>query len=136
MLILIVSVFLLSELPQGLLTVLSGVLNSHFYDHVYKGLGDFLDLLSLLNSLVTFILYCSMSGMYRKTFCQVFLIDRIRSLWSLLRTRWTSLQWRRRLVTSEDPLETSTLSPIKMPELFELVQTCPTNGLSTEAEFL
>lgn len=83
MLVMIVSVFLLTEVPQGVVTILSGLLEEWFYDNVYKALGDILDLLSLLNALVTFPLYCSMSQNYRRTFTRIFLnTDR----WQQVRT--------------------------------------------------
>lgn len=75
MLVVIMSIFLITELPQGVVTLLSGLLHSSFYDHVYTSLGDLLDLLSLLNSLVTFILYVSMSGLYRKEFNGTFIMN-------------------------------------------------------------
>lgn len=72
MLVLIVLVFLITEVPQGLLAVLSGLLGPVFFHRVYKSLGDILDLLSLLNSSVNFFLYCVMSRNFRQVFCHIF----------------------------------------------------------------
>lgn len=44
---------------------------SRLTTEVYRNLADFLDLLSLVNSSVNFILYCIMSSRYRDTFWRV-----------------------------------------------------------------
>ncbi len=70
MLILIVLVFLITELPQGILVLTIAVDMSGLV--VYWYVGDILDLLSLLNSCVNFVLYCSMSEQFRKQFLLTF----------------------------------------------------------------
>ncbi|EJW84693.1 hypothetical protein WUBG_04397 [Wuchereria bancrofti] len=60
MLLTILCVFLITELPQGIMMVLSGILPEAFRRHIYNSLGDLLDLLSLCNSCTTFVIYCSM----------------------------------------------------------------------------
>ncbi|VDK78202.1 unnamed protein product [Onchocerca ochengi] len=73
MLLTILCVFLITELPQGIMMLLSGILPEAFRRHIYNSLGDLLDLLSLCNACTTFIIYCSMSEQFRNEFKQVFL---------------------------------------------------------------
>ncbi|KAM3718067.1 G-protein coupled receptor [Dirofilaria immitis] len=73
MLLTILCVFLITELPQGIMMVLSGILPEAFRRHIYNSLGDLLDLLSLCNACTTFVIYCSMSEQFRNEFKQVFL---------------------------------------------------------------
>lgn len=73
MLLSIVSVFLLTELPQGIMAVLSGLFSEEFRMYIYNGVGDILDLLSLINSCTTFVIYCTMSAQFRQEFRRVFL---------------------------------------------------------------
>lgn len=65
--------FLLTELPQGILGLLSGVLGWCFFVRCYNLLGDMMDLLALVNGAINFILYCSMSRQFRQTFRQLVL---------------------------------------------------------------
>lgn len=65
MLLTILCVFLITELPQGVMMVLSGIFPEAFRRHIYNNLGDLLDLLSLCNACATFIIYCSMSEQFR-----------------------------------------------------------------------
>ena len=67
MLIVVVLCFVVTELPQGILAFLSGV-DEYIFDNVYVPLGDIWDILVLVNSSANFILYCTMSAQYRKTF--------------------------------------------------------------------
>ncbi len=72
MLLTVVFLFLVTEFPQGILNMLSGIL-PHFVDEVYGPLGDLMDILALINNGINFILYCTMSKQFRDTFIQVFL---------------------------------------------------------------
>lgn len=65
MLLAIVAVMLMTELPQGIMAVLSGMLSEEFRISIYNNLGDILDLFSLCGSCCSFIIYCSMSGQFR-----------------------------------------------------------------------
>ncbi|GMR60120.1 hypothetical protein PMAYCL1PPCAC_30315 [Pristionchus mayeri] len=76
MLLAIVAVLLITELPQGVMAVLSGVFSEEFRIHVYNSLGDLLDLLSLCGACTSFIIYCIMSGQFRHEFCRIFVPDR------------------------------------------------------------
>uniref|UniRef100_A0A7E4W320 G_PROTEIN_RECEP_F1_2 domain-containing protein n=1 Tax=Panagrellus redivivus TaxID=6233 RepID=A0A7E4W320_PANRE len=66
MLISIVAIFLVTELPQGILGIKVGV-NPAFHGAMTQ-LGDSLDVLSLINSSVNFILYATMSKLFRQEF--------------------------------------------------------------------
>ncbi|VDM46286.1 unnamed protein product [Toxocara canis] len=68
MLVIMISVFLATELPQGFLALLNGVYAADVHRFIYVNVGDLLDLLSLLNCSVDCFLYCAMSSRYRHTF--------------------------------------------------------------------
>ncbi|KJH50941.1 hypothetical protein DICVIV_02902 [Dictyocaulus viviparus] len=73
MLVAVLSIFLIAEFPQGLLHVCNAIYsNETFYQKIYLPLGDLMDLLSLLNSAVNFIIYCAMSRKFRNVFIQTF----------------------------------------------------------------
>lgn len=73
MLIIIVFLFALTEFPNGIMNLLSGILDIEFVVEIYDKLGDPLDFLTLVNSSINFILYCAMSQQFRKTFAAIFL---------------------------------------------------------------
>jgi len=73
MLVSVVLFFVITQMPQGILAMISG-LNEEFFEKIYANLGDVLDLLVLLNSAVNFILYCSMSQQFRDTFKNLFIV--------------------------------------------------------------
>jgi len=75
MLLLVVVLFLVTEFPQGVINLLSGVLPGGFVNEIYMALGDLLDILALINNGINFILYCSMSKQFRDTFVSVFRLD-------------------------------------------------------------
>ncbi|PAV70922.1 hypothetical protein WR25_18855 [Diploscapter pachys] len=72
MLLAIVFVMLITEIPQGVAAILSGIFDQ-FHELVYMKIGDLLDLLSILGSCSSFIIYCSMSGHFRNEFARVFI---------------------------------------------------------------
>ncbi|KIH60826.1 hypothetical protein ANCDUO_08911 [Ancylostoma duodenale] len=65
MLLAIVFVMLFTEMPQGIMALLSGMISQEFRRHIYNNLGDLLDLFSLCEACMSFIIYCSMSGQFR-----------------------------------------------------------------------
>lgn len=71
MLLAIVALFLLTELPQGILTMCS-IFIAWFFNNIYVPLGDLLDIMALLNNSINFVLYCSMSRQFRDTFTEIF----------------------------------------------------------------
>jgi len=87
MLAAVLSIFLVAELPQGLMLVLTGIFSSESFHkkvnrmklskyfvaiQIYLPLGDFMDLLSMLNSAIGFIIYVGMSRKFRSVFLQLF----------------------------------------------------------------
>ena len=71
MLLAVITLFLITELPQGILIVCSACVEN-FFDTVYIPLGDVMDIVALVNNAVNFILYCSMSTKFRETFVHLF----------------------------------------------------------------
>lgn len=74
MLLAILILFLITEMPSGLLALASGILGEEFFQSVYHPLGNILDILALINSGINFILYCCMSRLFRTTFAKIFCI--------------------------------------------------------------
>ncbi|XP_076284385.1 G-protein coupled receptor dmsr-1 isoform X2 [Lasioglossum baleicum] len=72
MLVAVLLLFLVTEIPQGILGLLSGVLGDCFFRTCYHNLGELMDILALLNGAINFILYCSMSRQFRTTFGHLF----------------------------------------------------------------
>ena len=72
MLVLVMLLLVATELPQGVLALLSGI-NPWIFQNVYIPLGDVFDMLVIVNSSVNFILYCAMSARFRATFWNVFI---------------------------------------------------------------
>ncbi|KAG8231122.1 hypothetical protein J437_LFUL010448, partial [Ladona fulva] len=72
MLLAVLLLFLASEVPQGVLGLLSGILGRGFYKDCYHQLGDVMDLLALTNGAVNFVVYCTMSRQFRDTFASLF----------------------------------------------------------------
>ena len=71
MLLIVIVLFLITELPQGVL-ILCCIFLEKFFDNVYVPLGDFMDIIALVNSGINFVLYCTMSHEFRKTFTRLF----------------------------------------------------------------
>ncbi len=71
MLVVVIVLFLITELPQGVLALCSG-LNPAFFDAFYIPLGDVMDIVALINNGINFTLYCSMSRQFRETFLRLF----------------------------------------------------------------
>lgn len=71
MLVAVIVLFLFTELPQGVLALLSGILPG-FFDGVYMPLGDAMDIVALINNAINFTLYCCMSKQFRLTFLRLF----------------------------------------------------------------
>uniref|UniRef100_A0A5S6QW59 G_PROTEIN_RECEP_F1_2 domain-containing protein n=1 Tax=Trichuris muris TaxID=70415 RepID=A0A5S6QW59_TRIMR len=73
LLVTVLSIFLITEIPQAIVATMSGIYPSDIYAKIYPKLGDLLDLLSLINSNANFILLCIMSSQFRTTFSMMFL---------------------------------------------------------------
>ncbi|XP_049876949.1 G-protein coupled receptor dmsr-1-like isoform X2 [Pectinophora gossypiella] len=73
MLLAVLLLFLVTELPQGILGLMSGLLGWCFFKRCYDLFGELMDFLALLNGAINFILYCTMSRQFRQTFRQMLL---------------------------------------------------------------
>ncbi|XP_029651562.1 sex peptide receptor [Octopus sinensis] len=71
MLLVVVILFIVTELPQAILLILSATLERFFGDY-YTPLGDLMDIVALINNAINFVLYCSMSQEYRRTLMQIY----------------------------------------------------------------
>lgn len=71
MLVVVITLFLITELPQGFLTLCSGSMRG-FHHAVYTPLGDIMDLVALVNNAINFTCYCTMSKQFRQTFLKLF----------------------------------------------------------------
>ncbi|CAK1584650.1 unnamed protein product [Parnassius mnemosyne] len=71
MLLAVLLLFLVTELPQGILGLMSGLLGLCFFKRCYNLFGEIMDFLALVNGAINFILYCSMSRQFRQTFRQL-----------------------------------------------------------------
>ncbi|XP_071167749.1 G-protein coupled receptor dmsr-1-like [Mytilus edulis] len=71
MLLAIVVLFLITELPQGILSLLI-IFIPELQNTVYNQIGDVLDIVALCNNAINFVLYCSMSKQFRDTFVRIF----------------------------------------------------------------
>lgn len=71
MLVAVVLTFVATELPPGVIALWSGF-DSKIFDDIYVPLGDVWDILVLVNSSVNFVLYCTMSRQFRRTFNKMF----------------------------------------------------------------
>ncbi|KAK6624526.1 hypothetical protein RUM44_011385 [Polyplax serrata] len=72
MLVAILLLFLITEFPQGILGLLSGILGTCFFRNCYNFFGEVMDILALINGAINFILYCFMSRQFRLTFEKLF----------------------------------------------------------------
>ena len=70
MLVAVVTLFLVTELPHSAANIMSG-LSDRLLDGIYFNLGDLIDILALVNNGVNFVLYCTMSRQFRKTFVEL-----------------------------------------------------------------
>lgn len=73
MLLAIIVLFLITELPQGILIVVSGIVDG-FFLNIYSLLGDSMDIIALVNNAINFLFYCTMSQHFRNSF-----VDLVRS---------------------------------------------------------
>lgn len=86
MLLAILILFLITEIPQGILVLLSVILddnNDAFFRNCYTAFNEVMDILALINGAINFILYCAMSRQFRQTFIRLFR-PKILDKWSAL----------------------------------------------------
>ncbi|XP_033253521.1 LOW QUALITY PROTEIN: probable G-protein coupled receptor 139 [Drosophila miranda] len=72
LLVAVLVLFLVTEFPQGLLGLLSGMMQKCFFAHCYPPFGEPMDILALINAAVGFVLYGLMSKQFRTTFRSLF----------------------------------------------------------------
>ena len=71
MLVSVIVLFLITEFPQGVLALISG-LEPIYFSTLYIPLGDVMDIAALVNNAINFVLYCAMSRQFRQTFVELF----------------------------------------------------------------
>ncbi|KAI8127233.1 hypothetical protein FF38_03175 [Lucilia cuprina] len=72
LLVAVLILFLLTEFPQGILGLMSGVMEKCFFNACYPPFGELMDLLALINAAIDFVLYGLMSKQFRTTFKSLF----------------------------------------------------------------
>lgn len=80
LLVAVLLLFLITEFPQGILGLLSGILKKCFFIQCYNRMGDMMDLLALVNAAIGFVLYGLMSKQFRTSFKSVFCNTRLSRL--------------------------------------------------------
>ncbi|KAL5967457.1 Sex peptide receptor [Taenia solium] len=68
MLLAVALMYILTYLPQSVMLILNRYMGRCFQVQVYERLGDMMDLMTLSNNGITFIIYCAMSAQFRDTF--------------------------------------------------------------------
>uniref|UniRef100_A0A2C9JTZ9 G-protein coupled receptors family 1 profile domain-containing protein n=1 Tax=Biomphalaria glabrata TaxID=6526 RepID=A0A2C9JTZ9_BIOGL len=76
MLVVVVVLFIVIELPHGILLISVARNKDYFYD-VYDPLGDLIDDITLLNNGINFVIYCTMSKKFRDTFIAMFSCSKV-----------------------------------------------------------
>lgn len=72
LLVAVLVLFLITEFPQGILGLLSGILEKCFFIKCYGMFGEMMDMLALINASFGFVLYGLMSKHFRINFKLVF----------------------------------------------------------------
>ncbi|KAM7344726.1 G-protein coupled receptor dmsr-1 isoform 2-T2 [Cochliomyia hominivorax] len=90
LLVAVLILFLITEFPQGILGLLSGVLQKCFFNACYPPFGELMDLLALINAAIDFVLYGLMSKQFRTTFKSLFFKRRFGSIELTRTTRLTT----------------------------------------------
>jgi len=88
MLLAVLALFLITELPQGIMAFLSGLYGQEFFRKCYNSFAEVWDILALINSAINFILYCFMSKQFRTQFRNVF---KLRNSCLQPKTKWTQI---------------------------------------------
>ncbi|CAB3366229.1 Hypothetical predicted protein [Cloeon dipterum] len=71
LLLAVLILFLVTELPQGILGLLTVFLGDNFFAQCYTSMGELMDLLALTSSTLNFPLYCLMSRQFRASFAAI-----------------------------------------------------------------
>lgn len=68
LILVVMCLFVLVELPQGVVNLLAGVIGKKFERSILQNLADFFEMLTVLYSSVNFAIFCLMSGQFRTAF--------------------------------------------------------------------
>ncbi|NP_001280662.1 probable G-protein coupled receptor B0563.6 isoform X1 [Tribolium castaneum] len=71
MLVIVLFLFLITEIPQGIFALLIGIKGKQLFLKCYQIYGELMDIFALVSGAVSFILYCRMNTMFRITFGQL-----------------------------------------------------------------
>ncbi|WAR15110.1 DMSR1-like protein, partial [Mya arenaria] len=77
MLLAIMTMFIISELPAAILVLISVFVDNFFKDY-YLLFADTLDIVSLTNNAINFVMYCIMSRQFRDSLCETLPFCRVR----------------------------------------------------------
>lgn len=77
LLVAVLLLFLITEFPQGILGLMSGLSTKCFFQKCYAIFGEVMDLLALINAAVGFVLYGLMSKQFRTNFKAIFIKRRV-----------------------------------------------------------
>ena len=69
MLLAIMAMFIIASFPVAILVLISVFVDRFFMDY-YMLFADTLDILSLINNAINFVMYCSMSRQFRDSLCE------------------------------------------------------------------
>jgi len=69
LLLAIMTMFVISELPCAILVLISVFVERFFHDY-YPLFADTLDIISLVNNAINFVMFCSMSKQFRDSLCE------------------------------------------------------------------
>ena len=69
-------------LLKGIMGILSGSLGQEFFLNCYTPLGEMMDMMTLVNCMINFILYCTMSRQFRQTFRWEILREKTFCIWN------------------------------------------------------
>uniref|UniRef100_A0A1B0BG75 G-protein coupled receptors family 1 profile domain-containing protein n=1 Tax=Glossina palpalis gambiensis TaxID=67801 RepID=A0A1B0BG75_9MUSC len=90
LLVAVLILFLVTEFPQGILGLLSGIMEKCFFNACYPPFGELMDLLALINAAIDFVLYGLMSKQFRTTFKSLFFKRHFGSIEMTRTTRLTT----------------------------------------------
>ena len=77
MLLAVLLLFLITELPQGILGLLSEILGDQFFQNCYQNCAEIMDMAALSCGAINFMIYCLMSSQFRSTFGKLFKITAV-----------------------------------------------------------
>lgn len=139
MLVAVLILFLVTEIPQGVMALLSGVLGNQFFTRCYStGMGEILDLLALLNSAINFLLYCSMSRQFRRAARTQFrrLFGTLTGTENCAGRSPVNCFFRPKLIAQPMPVNISPSNPTRCTQLWIYIHICNNILLSFPLDYL